>query len=301
MAASYSKPLYLRRNRLSDTEGTLYGRVGAKGMFSYFLLLGLVNEGYYLEVKKEGLEGLAFSCHTSASKLSEIINQTILLGIFDKTKYEKFQILTNEEIQLNHFKTVVGRKSENIEIRIPFLISSIIPKIMKFTKYQSIFTEILKNIKANFEQEKRELKVQNKDLEREYILFVKEVRTLLQKQQTIAKKREDSDQLKAKFKQAFPNKIVEEDFIIPDYVDMDKLIEGINNSPEFLLGAKNFGLKLCCRADIYEKIIAGYYDKIDHSSTKVKPAKETISKNKGRNYTEEQLDGLFDDMENIQL
>ena len=296
--ASYSKPLYLRRNRLSEIEGTLYGRVGAKGMFSYFLLLGLVNEGYYLEIKKEGFEGLAFMCHTSASKLSEIINQTVYLGIFDKTKYEKFSILTNEEIQLNHFKTVVGRKSENIDVRIPFLISSIIPKIMKFTKYQSIFTEILKNIKANFEQEKRELKVQNKDLEREYILFVKEVRSLLQKQQTIVKKREDNDLLKAKFKQAFPNKIVEEDFVIPDYVDMDKLIQGINNSPEFLLGAKNFGLKLCCRKDIYEKIIAGYYDKIDHSSTKAKSA-EHVSENKGRSYTKEELDGLFDSLEEI--
>ena len=298
--ASYSKPLYLRRNRLSEIEGTLYGRVGAKGMFSYFLLLGLVNEGYYLEIKKEGFEGLAFMCHTSASKLSEIINQTVYLGIFDKTKYEKFSILTNEEIQLNHFKTVVGRKSENIDVRIPFLISSIIPKIMKFTKYQSIFTEILKNIKANFEQEKRELKVQNKDLEREYILFVKEVRSLLQKQQTIVKKREDNDLLKAKFKQAFPNKIVEEDFVIPDYVDMDKLIQGINNSPEFLLGAKNFGLKLCCRKDIYEKIIAGYYDKIDHSSTKAKSA-EHVSENKGRNYTKEELDGLVDSLEDIEL
>ena len=298
--ASYSKPLYLRRNRLSEIEGTLYGRVGAKGMFSYFLLLGLVNEGYYLEIKKEGFEGLAFMCHTSASKLSEIINQTVYLGIFDKTKYERFSILTNEEIQLNHFKTVVGRKSENIDVRIPFLISSIIPKIMKFTKYQSIFTEVLKNIKANFEQEKRELKVQNKDLEREYILFVKEVRSLLQKQQTIVKKREDNDQLKAKFKQAFPNKIVEEDFIIPDYVDMDKLIQGINNSPEFLLGAKNFGLKLCCRKDIYEKIIAGYYDKIDHSSTKAKSA-EHVSENKGRNYTKEELDGLVDSLEDIEL
>ena len=82
---------------------------------------------------------------------------------------------------------------------------------------------------------------------------------------------------------------------------MDKLIEGINNSPEFLLGAKNFGLKLCCRADIYEKIIAGYYDKIDHSSTKVKPAQKTVSENKGRNYTKEELDGLFDDIEDIQL
>ena len=298
--ASYSKPLYLRRNRLSEIEGTLYGRVGAKGMFSYFLLLGLVNEGYYLEIKKEGFEGLAFMCHTSASKLSEIINQTVYLGIFDKTKYEKFSILTNEEIQLNHFKTVVGRKSENIDVRIPFLISSIIPKIMKFTKYQSIFTEILKNIKANFEQEKRELKVQNKDLEREYILFVKEVRSLLQKQQTIVKKREDNDLLKAKFKQAFPNKIVEEDFVIPDYVDMDKLIQGINNSPEFLLGAKNFGLKLCCRKDIYEKIIAGYYDKIDHSSTKAKSA-EHVSENKGRSYTKEELDGLFDSLEDIEF
>ncbi len=299
--ASYTKPLYLRRNRLSETEGTLYGRIGAKGMFAYFLLLGIVNEGYYLEIKKEGFEGLAFMCHTSASKLLEIINQAVYLGIFNRTKYDKFQILTNEEIQLNHFKTVVGRKSENIEIRIPFLISSIIPKIMKFTKYQSIFTEVLKNIKANFEQEKRELKVQNKDLEREYILFVNEVRSLLQKQQTLVKKREDNEQLKSKFKQAFPNKIVEEDFIIPDYVDMDKLIEGINNSPDFLLGAKNFGLKLCCRVDIYEKITAGYYDKIDHSSTKVKTDKKTISQYKGRNYTQLELDGLIDDIENIDL
>ena len=174
---------------------------------------------------------------------------------------------------------------------------------MKFSKYQSIFAEILKKIRSDFEQEKRELKVQNITIEEEYKLFVKEVRSLLQKQQTIAKKREDSDQLKAKFKQAFPNKIVEEDFIIPDYVDMDKLIEGINNSPDFLLGAKNFGLKLCCRADIYEKIIAGYYEKIDHSSTKVKTVKEKepVSENKKRKFTKEELDALFDDIEDVQL
>lgn len=288
MASCYTKPLFLRRNRLSDAEGTLYGRIGAKGMFSYFLLLGLINEGYYLEISNEGLEGLALACRTSASGLAEIVRQSVALGIFDKQKYESFSVLTNEEIQINHFKTVVGRKPENIEIRIPFLISSIIPSLLNFAKYKTIFTEKLKNIKADFIQEKERLKTKNKLIEEIYTSVTIQLRALLQKNILPDKNGVPNEVLIEKFKKAFPDKIVEEDFVVPKIVNMDNLIESIKNS-EFLTGAKNFTLKLCCRPDIYEKIIAGYYEKFNHGKTNVS------SQNVGRHYAPEAIDNMVDE------
>lgn len=296
MASCYTKPLFLRRNRLSDAEGTLYGRIGAKGMFSYFLLLGLINEGYYLEISNEGLEGLALACRTSASGLAEIIRQSVALGIFDKQKYEGFSVLTNEEIQINHFKTVVGRKPENIEIRIPFLISSIIPSLLNFAKYKTIFSEKLKNIRADFKQEKERLNPKNNVLEEIYSRTSNQLRALLQKNILPDKNEVTNEELIEKFKKAFPDKVVEEGFQIPNFVDMENLIENINKSPEFLVSAKNFSLKLCCRPDIYKKIIAGFYEKFNHSTTKA-----SKSQNIGRNYTQEEMNALYDKLDEVEI
>lgn len=94
------------------------------------------------------------------------------------------------------------------------------------------------------------------------------------------------------FKAKYPEKVRNEAFEIPEKVDIHKLIEKIEASPWL---QKNFYLEIMCQK--YDDIIADKYAPFE----KVPKAQETPSKNKGRNFTKEELDGLFDDMENIEL
>lgn len=91
------------------------------------------------------------------------------------------------------------------------------------------------------------------------------------------------------FIKAFPARAI--DCEVPDEVDMEKLIYNIQRS-KFLRNAHNMSLKSCC-IKFYKQIMAGWQDAEDL------PPKSNFST--GRNYTAEEMNGLYQNLDEIEI
>ncbi len=67
--------------------------------------------GYYCKWTKEVAMVFAMRNGTGANVVSEIVSASVKRGLFDKTLYDKYGILTSEGIQKRYFKAVSRRKS----------------------------------------------------------------------------------------------------------------------------------------------------------------------------------------------
>ena len=79
-------------------------------------------QGYYCEWTNE--VALLFSryCGLGANVVSEIVSAAIKRGIFDKTLYDRYHILTSKGIQDRYFEAVSRRK--NVEVKRQYLLIS---------------------------------------------------------------------------------------------------------------------------------------------------------------------------------
>ena len=73
--------------------------------------------GYYVEWTNEVALLFAKKIGLGGSVVSEIVEASIKRGIFDKTLYDKYQILTSKGIQKRYFEAVGRRKSVEVEER----------------------------------------------------------------------------------------------------------------------------------------------------------------------------------------
>lgn len=74
-------------------------------------------QGYYVEWTKEVALLFAKKIGVGGNAVSEIVSALIERGIFDKTLYEKYQILTSKGIQKRYFEAVSRRKSVEVDRR----------------------------------------------------------------------------------------------------------------------------------------------------------------------------------------
>ena len=72
-------------------------------------------QGYYVEWTKEVALLFAKKVGVGGNAVSEIVTASIERGIFDKTLYDKYHILTSKGIQKRYFEAVGRRKSVEIE------------------------------------------------------------------------------------------------------------------------------------------------------------------------------------------
>lgn len=77
-------------------------------------------DGYYCEWTKEVALLFARTVGLGGSAVSEILEAAIKRGIFDKDKYDKYQILTSVGIQKRYFEAVNRRKS--VEVKSAYLL-----------------------------------------------------------------------------------------------------------------------------------------------------------------------------------
>lgn len=96
------------------------------------------------------------------------------------------------------------------------------------------------------------------------------------------------------FKKAFPKIDTATALTIPSYVDWSKLIDAVKESPQWLQG---WPLKKTLKH--YQKAISGEYRLLGSSFYKNEPKKP--DKIKGREYTPEELNGLYDNLEDIEI
>lgn len=77
-------------------------------------------EGYYAEWTNEIALLFARKIGANGNAVSDIVSAAIKRGIFDKTLYEKYQILTSKGIQKRYFEAVSRRK--NVEVKGAYLL-----------------------------------------------------------------------------------------------------------------------------------------------------------------------------------
>lgn len=93
-----------------------------------------------------------------------------------------------------------------------------------------------------------------------------------------------------KFHNAFPDRPLNNISVLPKNFLIDKVIERIKES-EFLSACKNIGLRSCVKH--YDDIISGVYATFDKNK-RIKPGTQ-------RQYSREELNALFQDIDDIEI
>lgn len=269
------KPFAPRRNDLNVQESLLLGKYGVKGYGVLSLLLQEINKSYYLRFNEEIGSMLAKRWNTSAGLVSDIVKDSLNWGIFSIEKFDKYGILTNEEVQENHFRAVSKREFFIIEKDI--LLSSVLLKLLKNKKFKSFFEG--KSEKSDREEETKQDET---------------------KQDETKENESKDEQLSLsfeKFKKAYPEKCMGYDDYMPEpNIDFDLLATKIEESPQFLKICNNLDLKWLTKQKNYENVLNDKY--------KDKSAKNIIftsHSSKGRTYTPNELNSLFDSLEDFEI
>lgn len=79
-------------------------------------------QGYYCEWTNEVALLFSRRCGLGVNVVSEIVSAAFKRGVFDKTLYEKYHILTSKGIQERYFEAVSRRK--NVEVKEQYLLIS---------------------------------------------------------------------------------------------------------------------------------------------------------------------------------
>lgn len=284
-----SKPYFPKRNDLNNAECLLLGQYGAKGYGIYCLILQEINKSYYAKFNEQVISVLASRVGVSMGIVCEIIKKSLRWGLFDNDKYERFGILTNDEIQLNHFRAVQTRKK--VVMSKPLLIESIIPELKKIAKYRSFLEENTMNLdkeeqskekqsKGNKTEEK-ETKKQVLDEEKDIadvgkMAFSQAGKEVIPKANEVMPEATRTDLPKNEegmpdadissnstsienFKKKYPEKFKGFKTDIPKFVNLDILAEKIEESPQFLKKFNNFNMNWFIKQDNYNKVINNNY------------------------------------------
>ena len=107
---------------LDEKFELIEAQFGLKGFAIMIKLLQKIygGEGYYAEWTTEIALLFAKRIGANGSAVSDIVNAAIKRGIFDKTLYDKYQILTSKGIQKRYFEIVSRRK--NVEVKREYLL-----------------------------------------------------------------------------------------------------------------------------------------------------------------------------------
>lgn len=233
-------------------------------------------QGYYIEWTNEVALLFAKKIGLGGSAVSEIVTAAIRRGIFDKTLYDKYGILTSSGIQKRYFEIVSRRK--NVEVKKEYLLFY----DDKFSKNVNISAG---NVSKNGKN--ADISEQSKEKESKVNIYP-----------PIARARE------VEFNTAFKAFVKEYDILVDtcdsrvgelDYV---KLKEIYSKSSK-MLADKRFGKWMRTLSWIvknYAKILNGNYT--DDEAPK-KPDSAHFAGE--RKYTKEELDSLIDDIEDIEF
>lgn len=237
----------------------------------YILLLMKMSEddnsGYYINFDQDTRNLLANKIGTDNKFLSRVVQSCLARGLFDKVMYEKHQILTSPDIQDKYF---FGKQ--------------------RCSKLQIVSDYLYDFVYENYENVIKKAKIVNKNGE----IANKNSQTTQDKTNTNTETRDSStsDSLK-KFNQTFPEKVINGNVKIPDYVNLDLLIQKIKES-DFLQKCPNLNLNWLIQKDNYEKVVKDFY-----TNRTFVPSNEQNFKQ--RTYSSEETNKLFTNLEDLKL
>lgn len=262
-----------------------------RGVAIYLKLLQKIfcEEGYFYSVSDDVILLLNKEIGVNDNIIPDVINECLTRGLFDKSMYEKYKILTSDEIQKEYLNAV--RKRKNIELKEEYRLlfaSNFFKKAEEIEKTAEDFPKTAEEKNKGKESKEKENKNEVNNLE--------EGNTIVH-----STNKQDFPTLIDKFKQS-TNKYVADVKTLPVGIDIDLLIQKVNNS-DFLKNAPNFTLKQCLKN--YDKIIAGVYDNDSNRNRnlfKNNSAKPTAEHHTNeRTYTPEEMQSFFTNIDDIKF
>lgn len=238
---------------------------------------------YYLRWTDEVRSLVAVKCHISEGRVSEILKEMIRRDYYDRTVFEKYKVLTNSETQ-EWFIGATKRRKKVVLIK-EFLSSSVISKLGENVVFKQEIAN--KNEQRKGKQENQlknntnlNLSISNKEKKGQPVPL-SELQNMINK-----------------FKSAFPDRYTDDVVCIYDNIDMDLLISKINESS--WLKGNHWRLVSCLKN--YDKIINNVYaDDKKERTIYLRNKEPNPAAIKGHNHSKEQLDSLFDDLNEIQI
>ena len=218
-------------------------------------------EGYYLQLSDDVILLLTQEFAVNDNLIPEVIAEAVKRDIFDKTIFEKYNVLTSLDIQKTYL-TITRKRTKKIVFKKEY----ILPLTYKYLISAEKIKKSAENLNKGKESKVNESKVNESILDVECDGFNNNSPSLI------------------KFFKEKTGKIIDCKNI-PKYIDINLLCTKINNS-QFLKNANNFSLQKCIL--YYDKIIKGFYDddKKQHFSNE-------------RNYTQEELNAAFTNLDEI--
>ena len=282
-------------------------KYGCEIYFVYVKLLQSIfgDEGFYVKCDEDFYTIISSEVKLSCDRFKEIVLAFVERGIFDEDMFNKYSILTSEEIQKEYLNAVKRRSSVVMEEKF------CLPYAIEFLKDKQ------KN--ANIEQKEQNQITQNKaETEKMYTISdkVKESKVKERKEnqsKVDESKTSESESTSAdtsssiKDVQPVKHKIEPIDIErfasltgkatsdakdIPDNIDIYALIDKIFAS-KFLKNNAFFTLGQCIKR--YDKIMSGAYDDF----VKRKKEEESRPQVRERSYTKEELQSFFTNIDDI--
>lgn len=261
--------------RLNSTKSTAIRSImmecgGQKAFGTIISLYQFIysKNGYYFEVNTQTISEFSYLEHVEPNFVRVIIKQCVRYNIFDRDKFEKYHILTNEEIQDNYYDVVQRRKVVKVN----------------FNYLTDNFVTLFKNLTENANISK-----QNANISKQKIQDEKETKqtiNLLSDGAMPAVKNFNNEESFLLFERRYPD--FTDTSILPENIDMQKILFEFDNSSKFLQTRKNLKLSFWTKKENYLKLISGTYRNYT-------PKIEKTLENQ-RTYTKSELSDLFTDL-----
>ena len=136
-------PMYVDNDPALDRIEREFGQVGFAVVVQMLRFIHHGSKGYYCELNDEVLSSFvdrlrmdsrrsSEGCRSAGwRRVSEILKSSIKCGIFHCGLYEKYGILTSEELQKNYLRAVKRRQSAEIQARFMLVSPTALPKNVK--------------------------------------------------------------------------------------------------------------------------------------------------------------------------
>lgn len=281
--AEYKNRPVLNKSDKKDS----YNQFEALGLLTYLqmVLFSDSETGFYYDVSGDRFPLLANKLGISPKQLSQLLKRCFKYSILDLAMYQKYQILTSYKMQDDYSK-VLDKPQDRVRAQ-NINMDYVYPGCDFTQKYENALQKFKKAL------QKREKALQNSGDETKQDNITKDI--LRESNNLDVQSFNLSLQ---KFKDAFPSKACDDEIPYASGIDFDLLTKCINESPQFL---KKFNQPMNWKwcIDHYENIIAGKYREFPKPTTD--QPKHAVQNFKGRDYTQADLNSLFDDLSKVEL
>lgn len=255
----------------------------ALGVLTYLqmLLFSDSETGYYYDVSCNRFQLLASKMGLPSKTLKQYLDWCFEYNLLDGKMYKNYQILTSPKMQADYAVAGLERRKQNINMNYVYPDCSFTQKYkIALQKYKNALQNS-KNVQQNSGDKTKQDDI-NIDNKRDTNLSIEAFNLSLEK-----------------FKQTFPDKKCDDEIPFVQGIDFEALTTAINQSPQFLLKYnKPMNWKWCINN--YEKIVSGEYRKFPESNDKLTNTKPKQNY-QNREYTQNELNSLFDDVSKVEI